>query len=58
MKYIGSGLWAIAAAYLEFSGGTYGPTVFAVIAFSIALFGSNKSLVTINNQDTVVKDGE
>ncbi len=58
MKYIGSGLWAIAAAYLEVSGGTYGPTVFAAIAFSIALFGSNKSLVTINNQATVVKDGE
>lgn len=58
MKYIGSGLWAIAAAYTEVAGHHHTPVVFFIFAILIAIFGGNKSLVTINNQATVVKDGE
>lgn len=56
MKYIGSGLWALASAYLEVKG--YGAAyVFFCMAVLIAFFGGNKSLVTVNNA-TRVKDGE
>lgn len=54
MKYIGSGLWAIAAAYLEASGFTAVAVYFACIGLMIAILGSNKSLITINNN---VRDG-
>ena len=49
MKYIGSGLWAIAAAYVEINNPSVISFLFWSIALSIAFFGSNKSLVTINN---------
>lgn len=49
MKYVGSGLWAIAAAYLEVSGFGYAACLFALIGALIAIMGSNKSIVTINN---------
>lgn len=49
MKYIGSGLWALAAAYVEFNGNGVGSVVFMLIGLSIVFFGSNKPLVTITN---------
>lgn len=56
MKYIGSGLWALASACLEVKG--YGAAyAFFCMAVLIAFFGSNKSLVTINNA-TRVKDND
>lgn len=55
MKYIGSGLWGLAAAYLEVSGAGQVSVLFGCIGIAIAIFGSNKSLVTINNS---VKDTE
>ena len=55
MKYIGSGLWALASAYLEVKG--YGAAyVFFCMAVLIAVFGGNKSLVTINNVARVKDD--
>lgn len=56
MKYIGSGLWALAAAYLDVSGlhGVSGYFVFMAVA--IAIMGSNKSLVTISNNVNKVGD--
>lgn len=39
MKYIGSGLWALAAAYLEVSGLSSASFSFAVIALLMAIWG-------------------
>lgn len=48
MKYIGSGFWAIAAAYLEVNGSA-AAVVFMAIGILVAIWGGNKSLVTISN---------
>lgn len=49
MKYIGSGLWALASAYLEIHG--YGSTsvIFGCIGILILVFGSNKTTTSIRN---------
>lgn len=57
MKYIGSGLWAIAAAYTKVAGYYHTPVIFFFVAIIMAMLGSNKSLVTINNQAFVDKGG-
>ena len=57
MKYIGSGLWALAASYLEVKGFGATSVLFGGVGIVIAFFGSNKSLVTINNNHGV-KRGE
>ena len=56
MKYIGSGLWALAAAYLDVNGIKGAPLLFVIIGVLIVVMGSDKSLLTINNQ--VDKGGE
>lgn len=57
MKYIGSGLWALASAYLEVKGYGVISLFFGWFAVFIAFLGSNKSLVTVN-QYYPDKDGE
>ena len=49
MKYIGSGLWAIAGAYIWVNGDSFDASVFTSIAVIIALFGSSKSIVSVSN---------
>jgi hypothetical protein len=49
MKYIGSGLWAIAAAWTEISGLTVLPVVLLMIATLILIFGKDKESVRIIN---------
>lgn len=56
MKYIGSGLWAIAGAYLIANGFGFDGVLFSGAGFLIAFFGSNKSLITINNTTTLNKE--
>ena len=48
MKYIGSGLWGLAAAYLEVNDSP-AAVVFMAVGILVAMWGGNKSLVTINN---------
>lgn len=49
MKYIGSGLWALAAAYFAVNGEGTDAVAFALIAVLIAVLGSNKRPITIIN---------
>lgn len=55
MKYIGAGLFAIAAAYLEVSGNGGSAVVFLTLGMLIAILGSDKTQVTVNN---IFKDAE
>ena len=48
MKYISAGLFALAAAYLEVNG-KMSAVIFLVVGVLIAIWGQEKSLITINN---------
>ena len=54
MKYIGSGLWGLAAAYLEVNDSP-AAVVFMAIGILVAMWGGDKSLLTIHNN---AKGGE
>lgn len=55
MKYIGSGLWGIAAAYLEVSGFGLTALIFGIIGLLIAILGSSSAVFKLNYK---TKDGE
>jgi len=55
MKYIGSGLWGVASAYLEVSGFGVTALIFACIGLTIAIVGSSSAVFKLNYK---TKDGE
>ncbi|PWW41616.1 hypothetical protein DFO83_101308 [Idiomarina loihiensis] len=55
MKYIGSGLWAVAAAFLEVSGFGFSALIFGVVGLLIAMLGSSSAVFKLNYK---TKDGE
>jgi hypothetical protein len=50
MKYIGSGLWALAAAYLEVSGFGFVALFFGAFAMLMGILGSDDKSVNITVQ--------